>query len=181
MAISVHRGRPSRSELILLTVGEACHPALAHRLRGYSKGEIPYHLSLGGVCRSVSISIYFTSSHSCCGPSFCRFIVFDVWARVIARCLRDRVDRSTPSFWIVSLYENYSPTFSDFVSASAASIGLIAVELCSVEVFGVWCSAYITRIRTSRESVHHAHRHGTVTCYTGLGYTSLSSVYTKAR
>ncbi len=46
---------------------------------------------------------------------------------VIARCLCDSVDRSTPDLRAILLYENRSLKSINFISASADSIGLIAV------------------------------------------------------
>jgi hypothetical protein len=82
----------------------------------------------------VRVSIYRTSSISCCGLKACWLAYPSSFDLVTPLHLLPSVDLCTPYLSAISLKENCSPSSRDFKSSIASSIGAMVVELSCVEV-----------------------------------------------
>jgi hypothetical protein len=86
---------------------------------------------VGGIWRAVSSSIYFTSSSSCCGVSFCCAIACSLRDRVSRRYVRVNVERTTPCF-VDSCVQGISSSFSKISHSARASCSVIVALSCGV-------------------------------------------------
>jgi hypothetical protein len=84
---------------------------------------------VGGKPRSVYLSMYTTSSDSCCGLSSCCSSALAATVFDAPRCLRDNVVRLTPNCLATARYENDAPGSRDSIALIAALIASILMEL----------------------------------------------------